>query len=197
MCDLMSINLGFLSKDAYDYKEKAAITAAEDFLIGKNSKIVSERYKKLVMNFVRNSIKYPYEFDLTNREEFIKALDYKPKAVDVCKNKLERILGIPYQEFEELDMDLREEIIKEARNKNKLTDKESDLVTKMIGNGEHAIFLKRKKGTKVGIGSEEYSCIIEAGLSPEEREKRTNKKIDELFGKKSVKEKIKRIFRKN
>lgn len=161
--DLISINLGLIPKDAYAYREKVGIVVAEDNLIGKGSEEVSEEYKRFVMNFFKKKIHYPYDFDLTNREEFIKALDYSPKAVDVCKDNL--------------DFDAQQELIKEARAKNKISQRESDTITMMIGSGKH-------------------SCFIEAGLTPEEEKRRLNDKIDSILNSKKskVKEKVKSIL---
>lgn len=194
--DLISINLGLLPKDAYAYREKAGIVAAEDNLIGKGSKEVSEKYKRFVMNFFKKKIHYPYDFDLTNREEFIKAIDYSPKAVDVCKANLERMLGISYQEFDNLDFDAQQKIIKEARAKNKITERESDTITMMIGSGEHAIFTRVKRGKRILVGSGEHSYFIEAGLTPEEEKRRLNDEIDSILNSKKskVKEKVKSII---
>jgi len=138
--DLLSIGLGLLNESAYAYKEVAGITAKENYLIGEGTNDISKAYLEFVRDFIKKEIKYPYDFDLTNRQEFIKILNYKPTAVDICKEKLERMIGLPYHEFEKLDFDEQQRLIELTRSKNSFMSNESHRV--MIGNWEHAIFIR-------------------------------------------------------
>ncbi len=109
------------------------------------------------------------------------------------------MLGISYDEFEKKDEKQQQELIRKAKKKNKISARESDSITMMIGNGEHSFFTKVPRGKKVRIGSGEHSCSVEAGLSLEEAERRLNEKIVSLYSPKpqGIKAKIKSIFRKN
>lgn len=93
-------------------------------------------------------------------------------------------LGISYDEFDKLDFDEQQRIIREYHKKNsKLKGKTSRV---MIGNGEHSTLLKVRKGERVMIGSGEHSCFVEAGLTAEESRIRLDDKLDDVIYSKPV-----------
>ncbi len=61
--------------------------------------------------------------------------------------------------------------------------KEDNEVTVMVGYGEHATFVKVKKGEDVMV---RYGNIIEAGLTPEEEHRRLEDQMDDAIYSKPV-----------
>lgn len=99
-------------------------------------------------------------------------------------NTLLNTFGISYDEFDKLDFDEQQRIIREYHKKiSKFKGKKSLVI---IGNGEHSTFIKVKNGEKVMIGSGEHSCFVEAGLTPEESRIRLNDKLDDVIYSKPV-----------
>lgn len=130
-----------------------------------------------------------------NREMMEKSISYSKECLPVgyelnattkenINNTLLYTLGINYDEFDKLDFDEQQRIIREYHKKNSKSKDKNILV--MIGNGEHSTFIKAKKGERVMIGSGEDSCFIEAGLTPEESRRRLDDKIDDVIYSKPV-----------
>ena len=84
----------------------------------------------------------------------------KQETKDNISKIIENALGISYEEFEQLDFDEQQELI--AMHKKK-------------------IFTKVKKGKRIMIGSGEHSCLVRAGISPEEEKQELNNKIDDAI----------------
>ena len=87
---------------------------------------------------------YKKQFDIYDINSIIDAITYKKTATEIAKDFLERVLGIPYEEFDKLDCDEQHKILQAHKKILKSTKK--DEVLMMIGSGEHSIFIKVKKG---------------------------------------------------
>ena len=98
-------------------------------------------------------------------------------------------LGITYSEFEELDFDVQQELLKKIRISRKKSD---DKVRVMIGSGENATFITVPKGTKVMLND---GTMYEAGITIEEEQRRLEKRMNKVL-KKTPLEKIKSIVKK-
>ena len=85
-------------------------------------------------------------------------------------------LGITYDEFEKLDIDEQQKLIKEQRKNNK----KEEYITMMIGSGEHSAFIKVKKGEKVMLND---GTFVIAGSTPEEEMEHINKELDKMIDK--------------
>lgn len=183
--------------DLYDYKSKCGITEKEAALVGE--RVIDQAYEEYVKKFIQTQTYYPEKINVASRESIINALKYKPTTSEISKKSFERMTGIPYEEFDELDFDDQQKIIKEARTRNKLFENKSNTTTMMIGSGEYSTPIKVKKGEKCLIGAGEHSCFIEAGLTPEEEKRRLNAEIDSISTLElpKLKEKVKSIFRRN
>lgn len=101
---------------------------------------------------------------------------------EIIKKDIESKLGIPYEQFESLDIDEQERILREYRKKNNIKNNQS--TTKiMVGSGEHAIFIEVEKGSRHML---EDGTFYEAGLSLEESESRLNDRMDDALYSKPV-----------
>lgn len=164
--DIYAINLGLLSVWGFDYKRKVGTTKLEDELVGITKVKRSDEEILVAQDLFRNRIGYRLPVDLNDRALLTKIITYEPTAIDISKSTIERMLGISYEEFDALDFDEQQELIR-LNKKGKTKDASSLPV--MIGSGEH-------------------SCFVETGLTPEESRQRLDKKFDELFGKSGIKE---------
>lgn len=158
----------------YDYKSKSGITERENTLVGE--RILDPAYEEYVKNFIKTRTFYKEAVVATSRESILKALKYKPTASEIAKSFLERTTGIPYTEFDALDFDDQQEIIKEARKNNQLLKRKANTFPMIIGSGEHSTFIRVNKDKK---------CL--------------NDKVNSILNPQSpkLKEKIKSIFRGN
>lgn len=93
------------------------------------------------------------------------------------KRTIETKLGIPYEEFNDMDIDEQIKIIAEYRKKNK---QNNGMVLHMVGTGEHSFFRKVKKGTLVMIGSGNDAIFVIAGETPEDSEKKLEERLTGL-----------------
>lgn len=109
------INLGLLSIDAFDLKTLRGITNEEDRIVGEAS-IKDEKYLQYLKDFFYQKFAYHGNLELT-RESILIAITYKPKATDLAKREVEKVLGISYEEFEQLDFDEQRALIKEKTGK--------------------------------------------------------------------------------
>lgn len=112
------------------------------------------------------------------------------KAKEELNNLFLEKLGITYSEFEELDFDVQQELLKMIRSSRKI--KSDDNVRVMIGSGENATFITVPKGTKVMLSD---GTMHEAGITIEEEQRCLEKRMNEVL-KKTPLEKIKSIVKK-
>ena len=87
-------------------------------------------------------------------------------------------LGITYSEFEELDFDVQQELLKKIRSSRKI--KSDDKVRVMIGSGENTTFITVPKGTKVMLND---GTMYEAGITIEEEQRCLEKMMNEVLKK--------------
>lgn len=100
------------------------------------------------------------------------------KAKEELNNLFLEKLGITYSEFEELDFDVQQELLKMIRSSRKI--KSDDNVRVMIGSGENATFITVPKGTKVMLSD---GTMHEAGITIEEEQRCLEKMMNEVFKK--------------
>ena len=98
---------------------------------------------------------------------------------------IKRELGITYDEFALLDYDEQQRLIESNRKKKNRTRKKhkDNLVTVMIGSGEHAIFVKKKHGERYMLDD---GTFVLAGDTSEESRARLEDKMDEAIYSKPV-----------
>ena len=108
--DINSIHLGFLSQDVYDLKGLKGITEQEDLLVGKSLETISQDYIAYLKQMLYD--KFGYKGDLSlGRESILSGILYKMSVSEIAKKNIERILEIPYSEFEKLDLDEQNRLI--------------------------------------------------------------------------------------
>lgn len=101
--DINSINLGLLSKDAYDLKGLKGITEHEDSLVGKSQKPVSDEYINYLKKMLNDKFGYTGNLQL-ERDSILWGITYNMTG----------------SEFEQLDLD--ENHIMTMEQTNKQTD---------------------------------------------------------------------------
>ena len=99
------------------------------------------------------------------------------KSID---ETFKRELGMSYDEFESLDFDEQQKLIEQNRKKKKSN---SDDVIVMIGSGEHAIFVKKKRGERYMLDD---GTFVIAGDTPEQSRNRLDDRIDDAIYSKPV-----------
>ena len=115
------------------------------------------------------------------------------KTINSINNIFEDKLGMSYEEFDKLDFDEQQGLIKENRETNKTS--KSDYVRVMVGSGEHSTFINVRRGERVMLAD---GTFIIAGESPEESEEKINEKLDNIINESNTgKSKILSLFKKN
>jgi len=144
-------------------------------------KNLSIQESTFIYKLISERIGYKKQFDIYDINSIIDAITYEKTATEIAKDFLERELGIPYEEFDELDYDEQHKILQAHKKSLKSTKK--DKVLMMIGSGEHATFIKVKKGEKVMLSD---GTFVEAGLTPQESKRRLDDKTDDMLYSKPV-----------
>ena len=102
------------------------------------------------------------------------------KIVEQTNKTLIRELGIPYDIYEQLDYDEQQRLIEQHRKENKMN---SNDVPVMIGSGEDAIFVNKKRGERYML---EDGTFVRAGDTPEQSKARMEDKLDDIVYSKPV-----------
>lgn len=114
------------------------------------------------------------------------------KTMNSINNIFEDKLGMSYEEFDKLDFDEQQGLIKENRETNKTS--KSDYVRVMVGSGEHSTFINVKRGERVMLDD---GTFIIAGETPEKSEEKINEKLDKIINESNTgKSKILSLFKK-
>ena len=93
---------------------------------------------------------------------------------------IKRELGMSYDEFELLDFNEQQKLIEQNRKRKKSN---SENVRVMIGSGEHAIFVYKKRGERYMLDDGTFAI---AGDTPEQSRNRLEDKIDDSIYSKPV-----------
>ena len=114
--DINLINLGFLSEDAFGFKELKGITSQEDELLGRSNLEVSNDYINYLSKFLYDKFGYKGEIKL-DRKTLLQGITYKMPDVEITKREIERKLGIPYEEYEKSNIDEQHKLIEQKTGK--------------------------------------------------------------------------------
>lgn len=109
--DINSINLGFLSPDAFDFKSLMEITEKENNLVGKDQSSVSSNYINYLTQLFNNKFGYKGKITL-DRESLISAITYKSAEYKLEQKQPKRKLDIPYEEQHKLSYKILKRIPK-------------------------------------------------------------------------------------
>ncbi len=104
------------------------------------------------------------------------------EMVERTNRTLIRELGMPYDIFELLDFDEQQKLIENNRRKKRKRFN-SDMVTVMIGSGEDAIFVEKKRGERYMLAD---GTIVIVGDTPEESRARLEDRLDDAIYSKPV-----------
>lgn len=110
--------------------------------------------------------------------------DLKLATKERINRTLLRTSEMNYDEFDRLDFEEQQRIIREYHKKKDGCKGKNNTV--MIGNGEHSIFIKANSKERVMIGSGEHSCFIEPGLTTRELEMKLEDKMDDVIYSKPI-----------
>lgn len=139
--DIDSIRLGFLNSDCFDIRKLKNINVLENELIGKE-KEYDDNYLTNVKKLL--NYKYGYDGDLKlERESLLDAISYRMSANLLAKKQVEKIIGVPYDEFDLLDFDEQQKLIEEMTNKKLLGTVCKEKCLERVNN------LEDKKTTKI------------------------------------------------
>lgn len=119
--DIISINTGQLSDNTFNYKRFIGITDKEEEIVGTKEKIISTEYVDYLADFFNE--KFGYSGEITfERDTLLKAITHRMSAIEIIKKDIEARLGIPYSEFEMLDLDEQHKLIEKVTGKKKKPD---------------------------------------------------------------------------
>lgn len=119
--DINSINLEFLSADAFGYRELKGVTEQENNLVGKSTFEVSNDYINYLSKLFYDKFGYKGEIK-TDRESLLKGITYKLSGPELAKRMVERKLGISWEEYESLDFDEQQKLIESKTGKKPTYD---------------------------------------------------------------------------
>lgn len=208
--DLRCIISGFDDKEGFGLKYKKLFDDDELKLYEKQSKLFTIDFE-LAQRLIDEKVGTLKNFDSNSLCSLIELLNYELSGSEKAKLVIEKMLGIPYLQFEKLDFVEQQKLIRQYYKEHPRKDEHTILV--VVGSNDAVSFERVKKGTKVLTSNGYYI----AGETLEETETRFNKKIDEissdnrtsdfkLFGKtmdrknnpnsKKIKKLINKIFKK-
>ncbi|MBE6149455.1 MAG: hypothetical protein E7170_01875 [Firmicutes bacterium] len=171
--DIFSIHLGLLRKDCLGYRELIGITDKEDSICGKAEKKYMNQNPEFVHQLIQNRIGYNKAFSCDNLNSLIEAITHQKTSTEMAREYIENKLGILYDEFDLLDFDEQQRLIREYHKKN--SSKQSKYIPVILGSGEHSIIVNVKKGEKIMMSD---GTIVEVGLTPEDEKQRLEGKLN-------------------
>lgn len=127
--EVWSINMEFLTPDSYDLKTLKGITECEDKIVGKTLNNDND-----YLNYLRGMLykKFGFNRDLElNRDSILSGITYQMSQLERVSKIVEDKLGISYEEYESLDFDARNRLIKKKMGKElRFVDLNNDYVIK-------------------------------------------------------------------
>lgn len=115
--DIRNIHLGLLNADGFGYRETSGVKE-------KTSQILSDRLTeqnnskiKEISTLLSDENWYNGELKSLDRKSLISAIKYVPTQFETAKHNIEKVVGIPYNEFENLDIEQQEKLIEEKTGK--------------------------------------------------------------------------------
>lgn len=112
--DILNIGLGFLSEDAFDLFGASGIRKHEESIVGADDDFID--YYEYLREFFERQFAYAGDFSL-DRESILNVIGYKKYSGDVAKRIVSQRIGIPYEEFDQLDLDEQQRIIESVNGK--------------------------------------------------------------------------------
>ena len=119
--DINLINLGFLSQDAFDFRTLRGIPEQEDFIVGPSLISVSDDYINYLKELFNNKFGYKGDLELS-RSSILSGITYQMSGPELAKRQIDRKLGIPYEEYEKLDIEEQHKLIEQKTGKKVKTE---------------------------------------------------------------------------
>ena len=113
--DIKNIHLGLILSDAFGYLELKGIKQREDDLVSKER--FNADYIREISNIISEVTWYDDYIESTDRDTLISAIKYVPKASEIAKRNIEKVVGMSYDEFDMLDIEEQEKLIEEKTGK--------------------------------------------------------------------------------
>jgi len=110
--DIKLINKEFLSRDAFDLKTLREINEQEDLLLGESFIKNNVEYLNYLKTCFYELFGYRDELE-DNRESILSGITHIMSGPEFAKREIEKELGIPYEEFDKLDIDEQHKLIKQ------------------------------------------------------------------------------------
>ena len=129
--DINAIHLGLLNPNGFYLMSLEGITEKENSLVGESLQRTSEDYINYIKEMLNNRFGYTGDINLS-RESILAGILYQMSGPEIAKREIERKLGIPYSEFEELDLDEQHKLIEQKTGKKftkEQIDREIDMIT--------------------------------------------------------------------
>ena len=123
--EILLINQNLLNEDAYYLRELKGLNYLEDSLVGK-SEDLDTTYLRYLETFFDTAFGYKGAIAL-DRDTLLKGITHHMSGIEHAKRYIEKKLGLSYYDFEQLDIDEQNKLIKEKAkekliNKNFLND---------------------------------------------------------------------------
>lgn len=152
-----------------DISQEKLFNTIEKVYKKKGIEVSNELMVKVWNTLALSDIKAQNDQKIVDRKDFIRPKeDIKQKAQEHMSDTFKLHLGLSLEEFRLLSYDEQQEVLKEYHKKH--PKKKSDEVHVMLGSGEHATFIKVKRGERVLINSGDHSFFIRAGETAETQE---------------------------
>lgn len=106
--EVNAINLGLLSKDAYDLKGLRGITEQEDYIVGKSQRIVSDEYINYLKRMLNDKFGYKGNLKL-ERNSILFGIEKRMTEPELDKMQIEKKLDITDNKLGQSDLNVLKE----------------------------------------------------------------------------------------
>lgn len=112
--DIKGINQGLIKSDVFAYLELKGIKQKEDIFVSKEK--FDADYIRNVSNIISEVTGNINYIDSLERDSLISSIKYVPKASEIAKRDVEKVVGMSYNEFDMLNIEEQEKLIEEKNS---------------------------------------------------------------------------------
>lgn len=113
--DIKGINQGLIKSDAFAYLELKGIKQKEDSFVSKEK--FDADYIRNVSNIISEVTGNINYIDSLERDSLISSIKYVPKASEIAKRDVEKVVGMSYNEFDMLNIEEQNSGYSKKKNK--------------------------------------------------------------------------------